>query len=256
MTLRYAPLLKGEIRDNSIADGAEVDDKTARARLADTMSHEIRDPLNSVLGFTDLLLAERAGPLTDKQRRYLGYIDSASRHLLALVSDYLDLSKLVADRLEVRIMPLDVRPILDYILEQQIPFSEARGLAYRLDAPASLIVMADRRRLLQILLNLNSNAAKHTPDNGSITFQARVDGLAEIAEIAIRDSGPGIPVEQHERIFEEFVQGSQEKEGTGLGLAISRRLARLMGGELRVSSDVGQGSSFTVSLPLPSQASP
>lgn len=217
-----------------------------KSRLVSMLSHEVRTPLNSILGFTELLQAEKAGPLTDKQKRYVDNVDQSGRHLLELVSDHLDLAKLDAGRMEVKVVSFDARSLLDQVMSQMTPLADSHGLELRLASPGSITVVADRRRLLQVLLNLLSNSLKNTPGGGVITVSARESGAQ--VEIAVTDTGRGIPADQLERIFEEYSQVGAQTEGTGLGLPVSRRLARLMGGDLLVQSEPGAGSTFTIRL--------
>jgi signal transduction histidine kinase len=207
----------------------------------------VRTPLNSILGFTELLLSERAGMLNDKQKRYATNVEAAGRHLLALVNDSLDLSRIAAGKMDMEIFELELTPILNAAAGQVQPLIDSRGLEIRVDAVGRPWVKADRRRLLQVLWNLLSNAIRHTPTGGILTISARVAG--EMVEISVKDTGIGIPADQQERIFEEYVQVDGEADGTGLGLPVSRRLAKLMDGDIRVLSEAGKGSTFTITLP-------
>jgi PAS domain S-box-containing protein len=218
-----------------------------KTRLVSMLNHEVRTPLNSILGFTELLIAEKGGPLSDKQRRYLDNVDRAGRHMLSLVSDNLDLAKIDAGRMDIELVVLDARGVLEQVTGQMAPLADEKGIELRLDATGDVEVMADGRRLVQILLNLLSNALKNTPHGGSIAVSAR--RIDERVELAVSDTGRGIPADHLERIFEEFTQVGFLVEGTGLGLPVSRKLARLMDGELAVASRSGHGSTFTLSLP-------
>jgi PAS domain S-box-containing protein len=255
---RYSPILDPEGRVIGMSGMAtDVSDRVkgnqareesdAKSRLVAVVNHEVRTPLNSILGFTELLLNERAGPLTDKQRRYASNVDAAGRHLLALVNDSLDLSRIAAGRMDMEIFELELAPILDQAAGQVQPLVDSRGLEIRVDAGGRPWVRADRRRLLQVLWNLLSNAIRHTPTGGVITISAKV--CEETVEIMVKDTGIGIPADQLERIFEEYAQVEGEGEGTGLGLPVSRRLAKLMDGDIQVASEVGVGSTFTITLP-------
>jgi PAS domain S-box-containing protein len=219
----------------------------AKSRLVAIVNHEVRTPLNSILGFTELLKAERVGPLNDKQMRYVTNVEMAGRHLLALVNDSLDLSKMAAGKMDLEIFDVDVAEIIDQAAGQVLPLVEARGLEIRVDAGGRLSVRADRRRLLQIIWNLLSNAIRHTATGGTITIRGVMNGPG--VDIVITDTGVGIDADQFERIFEEYVQVGVGPDGTGLGLPVSRRLAQLMGGDIHVVSKVGAGSSFTITLP-------
>jgi PAS domain S-box-containing protein len=223
-------------------------DNEMKSRLVAVMNHEVRTPLNSILGFAELMTSDRAGPLTDKQRRYLDNIDRSGRHLLALVNDSLDLAKMEAGRMEMEVGDLEADKLLEQVNAQVLPLSEVRNLDLLVTCPPGLAILADRRRVVQILLNLLSNAIKHSPTGATI----HVSGyrLDERVVLSVTDQGPGIPEEQRERIFEDYSQVGTQIEGTGLGLPVSLRLAKLMGGELWVESEVGCGSTFRVALPL------
>jgi signal transduction histidine kinase len=216
------------------------------------MSHELRTPLNSVLGFAQLLGDPGFGSLNERQRRYLGYISASGAHLLSLINDVLDLSKVEAGHLQLQSEAMALRPVLLECTAEVKPQSDAKSLELAVEADPGTTVLADRRRVVQIALNLLSNAIKFTPDGGQVTVRAFEDEAAAV--ITVRDSGIGIPAADQERIFEAFTQltagRTRNQEGTGLGLALSRRLAEEMGGQLTVESVVGQGSSFHLRLPL------
>jgi signal transduction histidine kinase/CheY-like chemotaxis protein len=215
------------------------------------MSHDLRTPLNAVIGFADLLLTQQVGPLTDKQERYLGHVANAGRHLMVLINDILDITRVEAGKLEIH-------PELCHlptILEETLALFRSQALMRRITLAMEIgtplgDLMADRIRLQQILHNLVSNAVKFTPEGGIVTVTARQIGLE--LEMSVRDTGIGIPPEDHERIFEVYQQvgsiGGRQK-GTGLGLAITKRLVELHGGTIRLESAPGQGSTFTVRLP-------
>jgi len=218
-----------------------------KSQLLATMNHEVRSPLTAILGFAELLGSERRGPLTADQRRYVENIETGGRHLLGLVNDSLDLSRMDAGMMVLEPARLSVLHLLEQVLEQVRPLADAREVEIRLDCSPSVTAHADARRLQQVIWNLVTNAIKFTPAGGSIRLSGRhADGSARIE---VRDTGPGIPASHLERIFEEFIQVGTPGEGTGLGLAISRRLVALMDGELKVESRLGEGTSFTVVLP-------
>jgi PAS domain S-box-containing protein len=235
-----------DVSDRVRGDAARQE-SDAKSRLVAIANHEVRTPLNSILGFTELLKAERVGPLNEKQMRYVTNVEMAGRHLLALVNDSLDLSKMAAGKMDLEIFDVDLAEIIDQAAGQVLPLVESRGLEIRVDAGGRLSVRADRRRLLQIIWNLLSNAIRHTATGGTITIRGARNG-ADV-DIVISDTGVGIPADQFERIFEEYVQVGVGPDGTGLGLPVSRRLAHLMGGDIHVVSEVGAGSSFTITLP-------
>ncbi|HSJ06842.1 MAG TPA: ATP-binding protein, partial [Longimicrobiales bacterium] len=226
----------------------------AKDQFLAVMSHELRTPINAIMGYSDLLDLGVKGGLNDDQRAMLSRVRETSRHLLGLINEVLDLAKIGAGRMDLVITELDVGAIMERAVQQILPLAESKGLGLSVEAPrlaaAPLMVFADETRLMQILVNLLSNAVKFTTEGGITAAYDRKDG-----EVLIRvtDSGPGIPPDQAERIFEEFyqVEGglSRTSGGTGLGLSIARRFARLMGGDVSVDTDLGRGSTFTVSLP-------
>jgi PAS domain S-box-containing protein len=230
---------------------AEAADRIKSAFLA-SMSHELRTPLNSILGFTGIVLKGMAGPLNTEQTKQLGMVQTSARHLLELINDVLDISKIEAGQLEVRCAPFDLRAAVERVAASVLPLAEKKGLALRVAVPASPAPMAsDRRRVEQILLNLLNNAVKFT-DRGAVTLTA--DIVDERARIRVADSGIGMKAEDLSKLFQPFRQldsGLQRQhEGTGLGLSICRRLTELLGGAIDAASVWGEGSVFTVVLPL------
>jgi PAS domain S-box-containing protein len=240
------------IRDLTERVNAETmrQESEAKSRFVAAMSHELRTPLNSILGFSQLLARPGTGDLTDRQQRYIGYIESSGRHLLALINDVLDLSKVEAGQMDVELEPIELEPLLEEAINQLRPLADTKPLQLVLDPAPGIWVRADRRRFLQVMLNLLSNACKFTPPGGII----RVTGVraGRTAEISVIDTGIGIPAKEQQRIFEEFTQverqATQTTEGTGLGLALSRRLLQLMRGSIDVESQEGSGSTFRVVL--------
>ena len=220
-----------------------------------TMSHELRTPLNAVLGFSDLLTEERYGPLNDRQRRYINHIHTGGSHLLRLINDILDLSKIEAGRLQLSIENVAVNTCFGEALDTLRPLADKKSQTLVQHPSAKLNVRADGTRFKQILMNLLGNAIKFTPENGKIELSAMQIG--DLVRIEVRDSGPGIPPAEQQRIFEAFYRLSQSDkgpEGTGLGLAITRRLVELHGGELSIESQPGSGSSFFFTLPVVAEA--
>ena len=221
-----------------------------------TMSHELRTPLNAVLGFSDLLGESRYGPLNDKQHRYLTHIVNGGRHLLRLINDILDLSRIEAGRLQLAIETVALDTSFSEACDTLHPLvSQKHHVLVRHPAPG-LSVRADGTRLKQILMNLIGNAVKFTPEGGKIDVTAERAG--DMVRIAVCDSGPGIAPEEQQRIFEAFYRisaGAKGPEGTGLGLAITQRLVELHGGKLGLESELGKGSCFYFTLPyVPSVA--
>ena len=240
----------------------------AKDRFFASMSHELRTPLNSILGYHDLLLEGVVGTLEPQARAFLERAQRSTRNLLHLVNDVLDLSKIEAGKLELVIAPMRVRAIVDEAIATIEPLAAARQIAVESALwPPLPLVHTDADRVRQILINLLSNAVKFT-DQGRVTLSASVvDAGAALAptlaegahgwvEVHVADTGPGIAAENQERIFHEFEQivGATARGGTGLGLPISRKLARLLGGELTVQSELGHGSVFTLRLPLRADA--
>jgi signal transduction histidine kinase/DNA-binding response OmpR family regulator len=215
-----------------------------------TMSHELRTPLNAVLGFSDLLADERYGPLNERQQRYVSHIHTGGKHLLSLISDILDLSKIEAGRMELAIESLRVTTTLGEVISVMQPLAEKKSQVLTKVADPALSIRADSTRFRQVLLNLVGNAIKFTPNGGRIELSAFL--VQDKVRVEVRDNGPGIPPEEQQRIFEAFYrlrETGKKTEGTGLGLAITHRLVELHGGELSLESKVGQGSCFYFSLP-------
>ena len=241
-------LANGELLEAK--EAAESADRVKSAFLA-TMSHELRTPLNSIIGFTGILLQGLAGPLNEEQRKQLEIVRGSARHLLALINDVLDLSKIEAGQLAVVREPFDLRASIGKVADIVKPLAEKKGLALRLAlAPEIGMWTGDPRRIEQILLNLLNNAIKFT-ERGEV---ALVAGAARGGlHLAVSDTGIGIRKEDLGRLFQPFRQIdsglARQHEGTGLGLAICRRLAGLLGGEIHAASEWGQGSVFTVWLP-------
>jgi PAS domain S-box-containing protein len=216
-----------------------------------TMSHELRTPLNAVLGFSDLLADERYGPLNDRQRRYIDHIHTGGKHLLKLISDILDLSKIEAGRMELTREDVTVAAAFTEVISALYPLAEKKSQALLQEVDANLRVRADVMRFKQVLMNLAGNAIKFTPEGGRVELAARQ--VEDQVRIEVRDNGPGIPPQQQQRIFEAFFRLTETgtaTEGTGLGLAITARLVELHGSKLGIESQPGEGSCFYFLLPL------
>jgi signal transduction histidine kinase/DNA-binding response OmpR family regulator len=230
----------------------------AKSEFLARMSHDLRQPLNAIVGFTDLLLMAEGEPLSQKQRRHLGHVAAASRQLLGLVNDLLDLSRVEAGRMEIHPEPCDVAALLEETLALFRTQTQNGRISLVLEMASPLShLLADRVRVQQVLHNLLSNAFKFTPEGGLIAVTAKQVGLQ--LEVAVRDTGVGIPPEDQQRIFEAYEQaGSKEgqRKGVGLGLAIAKRLVELHGGRIWVESVPGQGSTFTFRLPGACQLEP
>jgi PAS domain S-box-containing protein len=225
----------------------------AKSEFLASMSHELRTPLNAIGGYAELLSLGVHGPLTEEQTRALERISASQKHLLAIINDILDYSRIEAGHLAYEKAPVQLDQAVAEVSAMLQPQAIARGvdLVYVPDTEP-VVALADRIKVEQILLNLLSNAVKFTPEGGRITVGWREDGGHAVATVA--DTGIGIPADQVEEIFEPFVQVGRSltsrHEGTGLGLAISRDMARAMDGDLTVESTPGEGSTFTLSLPL------
>src|SRR5581483_5549133 len=220
----------------------------AKSKALHTVSHEIRNPLNAMLGFTDLLLSGAAGPLTEKQATYLRRVDEGSHHLLGLVNDYLDLAKVMSGALPVETGPITVAEEVDAVVALLGPTAEAKHVMLHSKVARNVVARADRLRLRQVVMNLLSNAIKFTPANGHVSIE--VAGGTNGVRISVIDTGIGIPADRQHLVFTEFAQlGKQKSEGTGLGLALAKRLVEAMGGFIRFTSAEGAGTIFDVWLP-------
>ena len=237
-----------------------------KAQFLANMSHELRTPLNSVIGFSEMLLIGALGPLPDQQRDALETISRNGRHLLGLVNDVLDLSKVEAGRMELHLTQTDVRAIIGDVITGMESLIQAKGHLIEMDlGDAPLLLTADEMRVRQILYNLLSNAVKFTPAGGTITVRAGqrrtplpVPGARRIERdavwVSVTDTGIGIAKDDVPRLFTEFTQVdaslSRRFEGTGLGLALCRRFVEMHGGVIGVESTPGRGSTFWIDLPL------
>jgi PAS domain S-box-containing protein len=245
-------LLVGCVRDISDRQlvSAQVAAGESHARFVANMSHELRTPLNSVLGFAQLLV--RDVELNERQRRYVDHIMQGGSHLLGVIDDILDLDRIGAGKAELQVELLPLRPLLEAVVEGLEPRAAASGVRVHLSIVGAPEVQSDANRLSQIITNLLSNAIQFTPDGGQVMVAAQA--LEQSVEIAVTDTGVGIPLAEQERIFDPFAQVdsrlSRSHSGTGIGLSLSRRLATLLGGELTVSSVVGSGSTFRLTLPI------
>jgi len=227
-----------------------------------SMSHELRTPLNAIIGFSDLLAEQIAGALSAKQQRFVSHIQQGARHLLALINDILDLSKVEAGRLELNRENVSVTVVLAEALTSIRPAAAAKNIAIHSSIGPDVLVFADRIRFKQVLFNLLSNAVKFTPDGGRIWVEA-VERRGRLTT-SVSDTGLGIPIEEQEAIFDAFHQAGATtkgiKEGTGLGLAITKRLVEEHGGRIWVESEPGKGARLSFTMPagrsLPDEAAP
>jgi signal transduction histidine kinase/CheY-like chemotaxis protein len=217
-----------------------------------SMSHELRTPLNAVIGFSEVLLERMFGELNDRQEEYLRDIRDSGRHLLDLLNDILDLSKVEAGRMHLERSTFLVFDVLESCLSQVRAQAEQKGVVLRHDVAGDVgFVDTDELRFKQVLLNLLSNAVKFTPAGGTVTAGVTTDGAA--LAVTVVDTGIGIAAEDRDRIFESFQQGGRgaaQQEGTGLGLTLSKRIVELFGGEMWLDSEVGAGSTFGFTVPM------
>ena len=239
------------IRDAESARADAEEANRAKSAFLASMSHELRTPLNAIAGYVELLEMELRGPLTDAQRADLARVRRSQQHLTGLIDDVLNFVRLETGHLRFRIENTSIDGVIQAVEELVRPQLDHKGLHFtRTGGGDGIIVRADAEKVRQILLNLLTNALKFTASGGQISLAVAVDG--DIVRIAVRDSGVGIPADMLEAVFEPFVQvgrrSSAPAEGVGLGLAISRDLARHMGGDISVESELGVGSSFTLTL--------
>jgi signal transduction histidine kinase len=245
----------------------EVEDKSRLLEAASrhkseflaNMSHELRTPLNAILGFSEVLAERMFGDVNEKQAEYLQDILSSGRHLLSLINDILDLSKVEAGRLELEVGRFHLPSALDNALTLVRERATRHGITLTQTVAAGVgHIVADERKVKQVLLNLLSNAVKFTPDSGRVGLAATT--AEDVVTIAVSDTGIGIAPEDQAAIFEEFRQvgrdDSRTQEGTGLGLTLAKKFVELHGGRIWVESDVGQGSTFTFTLPVRPERTP
>ena len=238
----------------------ELETKSAELEVASrhkseflaSMSHELRTPLNAVIGFSEVLLDRMFGELNDRQDEYVRDIWNSGRHLLELLNEVLDLSKVEAGQMTLEPATFRVADVLDHALSLVRERATAHGIALGLQVHDEVgSVHADELRFKQVVLNLLSNAVKFTPDGGRVDVEARTVGDELV--VTVKDTGVGIPPEDRERIFESFQQGGRgvaREEGTGLGLTLSRRIVELFGGRLWLESELGSGSTFGFAIPV------
>ena len=216
------------------------------------MSHELRTPLNAIIGFSEVLLERMFGELNDKQADYLADIHSSGKHLLSLINDILDLSKVESGHMELDLEEFDAPAALESAMTLVRERAQRHGVALELVVGKGVgEFRADPRKFKQIVLNLLTNAVKFTPDGGRVTVQA--DALEGGLTVSIIDTGIGIAQTDQAVVFDEFRQVGRhytnKQEGTGLGLALSKRFVELHGGTLTLQSELGQGSTFTFTMP-------
>jgi signal transduction histidine kinase len=239
----------------------ELQERTSQLQVANrhkdeflaNMSHELRTPLNAIIGFSEVMIERMFGDINEKQEEYLNDILSSGRHLLSLINDILDLSKIEAGKMELDLADFNLAVAIDNALTLVHERASRRSLVLTQDVDERIgDFHGDERKVKQVLLNLLSNAIKFTPEGGRVGVRAVLKG--DVVEISVADSGVGIAPEDQEAVFEEFRQvgtdASKKHEGTGLGLALTRRFVELHGGNIWLESEVGVGSTFTFALPV------
>ena len=224
-----------------------------KSQFLATMSHEFRTPLNAILGYTHMLLNGVTGPVSDTQRKSLSRIDSNSRHLLALINDILDITRIEAGRMPLNLASFRIPELIEEVMAELEPIIKRSNLVVRPQMPAGLPPLkSDRQKVKQIVLNLLSNALKFTPA-GSVTIGASHDLRAKQVVIKVIDTGVGIAPDDQRKVFDDFRQLDSSPArgygGTGLGLSICRRLAQMLGGTIELESAPAQGSTFMLRLP-------
>jgi PAS domain S-box-containing protein len=226
----------------------------AKSDFLSSMSHELRTPLNSILGFAQLLERDRKRPLDERQLERISYVLRGGEHLLRLIDDVLDLSRIEAGRIMVSREPVNPRDVIDEVVATLDPMASRHSISIRVVIPGDELprVHADRTRLAQILMNYGSNAIKYGKPDGHVTFTVHASASSTL-RISVIDDGIGIPADKRDKVFEPFQRAGQETgpiEGTGIGLTISKRLAEMMDARVGFSSDVDRGSEFWIDLPV------
>jgi PAS domain S-box-containing protein len=226
----------------------------AKSDFLSSMSHELRTPLNSILGFAQLLERDRKRPLDERQHERLSYVLRGGEHLLRLIDDVLDLSRIEAGHITVSRESVNVRDVIEEVVATIDPMATRNSITIQVMFPAGELprVNADRTRLAQILMNYGSNAIKYGKEKGHVTFAVRTSE-SEMLRIAVIDDGIGIPADKRDKVFEPFQRAGQETgpiEGTGIGLTISKRLAEMMEGRVGFTSEVDRGSEFWIDVPV------
>jgi PAS domain S-box-containing protein len=239
-----------ELRNREVEQATKL-----KSKFLASMSHELRTPLNAIVGFSGLLADGTAGEMNDKQNRFVTHIKDGAHHLLQLINDILDLSKIEAGQLEIRCEDFQVKDALPEVLSTIRPLAMAKNIEVHHDLAAPYSIYADRVRFKQILYNLLSNAVKFTPEGGQVSVHYAEQG--ELICISVADTGIGIRAEDQEVIFEEFrqIDGDGAHEGTGLGLAITKKLVEQQGGTICLESEFGKGTRFSFTLPAGSAQS-
>jgi len=225
----------------------------AKSVFLASMSHELRTPLNVIIGFSELMIDEVPGEINEEQRQCLNDVLSSSKHLLSLINEVLDLSKIESGKVELRLSNIVLTKVIESLKSTLMPILAPRKQSLDIEIEEGLPpVYADKAKLRQVFLNLLTNAIKYTSDGGKLKIEAVRDG--DWCQVSVIDNGTGIKKEDQERIFEPFTQidvlPQEKREGTGLGLALSKQLVEMSGGKIWVESEYGKGSQFTFTVPL------
>jgi signal transduction histidine kinase len=261
-TFAFARIAAASVRQRKLLGVAlgQVEQKSREVEAANrhkseflaNMSHELRTPLNAIIGFSEVLRQQMFGAINPKQGEYLEDIQTSGQHLLSLINDILDLSKVEAGKMELQLSRFSLPVALESVLLMVRERAVGRGIALRTELdPAIDQIEADERKVKQIVLNLLTNAVKFTPSGGTVTLDVKRDGAGVL--VSVRDTGVGIAPADQARVFEEFTQAggaaTSGQEGTGLGLTLSRKLVELHGGKIWIDSQLGRGSTFSFTLP-------
>ncbi|MDB4915474.1 MAG: sensor protein [Gemmatimonadetes bacterium] len=245
-----------QVHSDELVQARQVAEEANRAKsqFLATMSHELRTPLNAIGGYVQLIELGIYGVVTDTQREALDRISRSQRHLLRLINDILNLARIEAGRVEYAVEDMLIANVLANVIPMIEPQMAAAGLTFESTVQPDCVARADQEKVQQVLINLLTNAVKFTTHGGTVSLSATRDEQTGRVMVAVRDTGVGVPADKLAAIFEPFVQvettHSRRAEGSGLGLAISHDLARGMGGDLTVESEIGAGSTFTLILPL------
>lgn len=242
--------IEGSLREANVI--AETSNRTKSEFLAN-MSHELRTPLNSVIGFSEVLLEGNSGPLNEKQTRYLKNISKSGKHLLTIINDILDISKIESGKMQLYKENISVKNLLEDMFSSMQPLAAEKEIVMKVSfGPDLSYIQADKGKIKQVLYNLIGNALKFTEHGGFVTISAKVNG--DMVYISVEDTGIGISRMDQEKLFKPFTQIdssiSRKYEGTGLGLALSKELVVLHGGKIWVVSEPGKGSAFTFTIPI------
>ena len=253
--------MEQRFRETLASQNAELERRNAEVERADrlkseflaSMSHELRTPLHTIIGFSELLAEEIQGPLNEKQKRFVEHIHRDSNHLLELINDILDLSKIESGKVELRPEMFAVGPELDAMADNIRPAAAGKSIQVHIQPCGGYVLRADKVRFREVLYNLLSNAVKFTPPGGRISVSVEPAGEPGFCRFVVEDTGIGIPAGQEKAIFDKFYQvGSTTKgvrEGTGLGLTITKHIVDLHGGRIWVESETGRGSRFSFTMP-------